>query len=66
MQYGMVSSKKGRSGHSTGYLLTLLVVTNSTCFYWLTLIKLQAFGPAALLKRDSSTGVFMWNFSNFQ
>ena len=30
------------------------------------LIKLQAFRPATLLKRDSNTGVIMWNLRNFQ
>ena len=28
----------------------------------LILTKLQAFGPTTLLKRDSNTGVFLWNF----
>ena len=29
------------------------------------LIKLQAWRPATLLKRDSNTGVLLWNFRNF-
>ena len=34
--------------------------------YWnLFLIKLQAWRPATLLKRDSNTGVFLWNLQNF-
>ena len=28
-------------------------------------VKLQAFRPSTLLKRDSDTGVFVWNFPNF-
>ena len=31
----------------------------------LFLLGLQAFRPAALLKRDSSTDVFLWNLQNF-
>ena len=31
----------------------------------LFLIKLQTFRPATLLKKDSSTGVFLWNFAKF-
>ena len=31
----------------------------------LFLIKLQAWRPAALLKRDSNTGAFLWNLRNF-
>ena len=31
----------------------------------LFLIGLQAFRPAALLKRDSNTDVFLWNLQNF-
>ena len=31
----------------------------------LFLTKLQAFRPATLLKRDSNTGVFLWNLRNF-
>ena len=31
----------------------------------LFLIKLQAWRPATLLKRDSNTGVFLWNLWNF-
>ena len=31
----------------------------------LFLIKLQAFRPAAFLKRDSNTGVFLWSLRNF-
>ena len=35
--------------------------------YWsLFLIKLQAIRPATLLKRNSSTGVFLWNLRNFK
>ena len=30
----------------------------------LFLIKLQAWTPAALLKRDPNTGAFLWNFQN--
>ena len=30
----------------------------------LFVIKLQAFSPATLLKRDSNTGVFLWNLWN--
>ena len=34
--------------------------------YWsLFLIKLQTWAPAALLKRDSKTGVFLWYLRNF-
>ena len=34
--------------------------------YWgLFSIKLQAFRPATLLKRDSNTVVFLWNLRNF-
>ena len=29
------------------------------------LIKLRAFRPATLLKRDSNTNIFVWNFQNF-
>ena len=32
----------------------------------LFLIKLHAWRPAALLKRDSKTDVFLWNLQNFQ
>ena len=31
----------------------------------LFLIKLKAWEPATLLKRDSNTGVFLWNLPNF-
>ena len=31
----------------------------------LFLIELQTFRPAALLKRDSNTNVFLWNLQNF-
>ena len=30
----------------------------------LVLIKLQALGPATLIKRDSNTGVFLWSLRN--
>ena len=29
------------------------------------LIELQAWGPANLLKRDSNTGILLWNLQNF-
>ena len=29
-------------------------------------VKLQVFRPVTLLKRDSSTGVFLWNLQNFK
>ena len=35
--------------------------------YWsLFLIKLQTFRSTTLLKRDSNTGVFLWNLQNFK
>ena len=43
------------------FLKVLLILQESTCFGVSFLIKLQVWGPAALLKRDFNTDVFLWN-----
>ena len=41
------------------------IITEKHLFWGLFLIKLQAFIPATLLKRNSSTGAFLWILRNF-
>ena len=42
----------------------LQISQENTCV-GVSLTKLQAFGSGTLLKRDSNTGVFLWNLQNF-
>ena len=41
------------------------IITEKHLFWGLFLIKLQAFSPATLLKRNSNTAAFLWILQNF-
>ena len=49
-----------------GVLKNFTSFTGKQLCWNLFLINLEVFRPAALLKRDSNTGVFLWNSWNFQ
>ena len=51
--------------HKIGALENFSNFTGKHLSRSLFLIKLQAWRPATLLKRDSDTGVFLWNLRNF-
>ena len=70
--YGRVSDKKmftrPISGNKTNFFFRLKNLANFTgkrLFWSLFLIKLQGWRSATLSKRDSNTGVFLWNLQNF-
>ena len=48
-----------------GALKNFTSYTGKHLCWSLILVKLQAWFAATLLKRDSNTGVFPWNFQNF-
>ena len=48
-----------------GVLKNFVIFTGKHLCWSLFLIKLQALRPAALLTRDSNTGVFLWILRNF-
>ena len=58
-------SEKYRSSRSQMFLKFFVNVTGKHLCWSLLLIKLQAWWPAILLKRDSNTSVFLWNLQNF-
>ena len=45
--------------------LKILQVSQENASVRVSLIKLQAWRPASLLKRGSNTGAFLWNLQNF-
>ena len=47
-----------------GILKNFANLTGKHMCWSLFLIKLQAWGPVTLLKRDSNTDVFLWNYQN--
>ena len=49
-----------------GVFKDLVNFTGKHLCWSLFLIKLQAWTPATLLKRDSNTGVFLWSLLHFQ
>ena len=55
-------SSNRRCSMKIGILKNLVKLTGKRLCWSLFLIKLQDFSPTILLKRDSSTGVFLWNF----
>ena len=58
-------NRRGQKQPFADVLKNFANFTGKHLFWILFLIKLQAFKPAALLKRDSNTGVFLWNLRNF-
>ena len=68
--FDAADDRKIRSSHSQmffkiGVLRTFPNFTKKDQCWNLFYIKLQAWKPATLLKRDSNTSVFLWNLSNF-
>ena len=47
------------------FLKILQYSQENTCFGVFFLIKMQAFNPETLLKRDPNTGAFLWILRNF-
>ena len=58
-------SSHGRYSVEKGVLKNFANFTGNTCVGVFSLIKLQVFRPATLLKRYSNKGVFLWNLQNF-
>ena len=58
-------SNHQRCSVKIGVLKNLGNFTGKHLYWSLFLIKLQIFRPAALLRRDSNTGFFLWNLWNF-
>ena len=58
-------SNHRRCSNKKGVLKNFAVFTGKHLCWNLLLIKLQAFRPATLLKRDSNKGVFLWILPNF-
>ena len=56
----MFKSSCSQISSKIGVLKNFEILTGKHLCWSLFLIKLQACKPATLLKRDSSTGVFLW------
>ena len=62
---GFFKSSRSHMFFKIGVLNNFTNFTGKYLCWSLLLIKLQVFRPATLLKRDSNTGVFLWNLWNF-
>ena len=60
-----IRSSRSQMFFKIGVLSTFPNFTKKDQCWNLFYIKLQAWKPATLLKRDSNTSVFLWNLSNF-
>ena len=60
-----VSTSTHRSIRSQMFIKIGVSISQESTCVGVSLITLQAFRPAILFKRDSSTGAFLWNLRNF-
>ena len=66
MQFGFQKYRSSRSMFfRIGVLKNFAMFTGKNLCWSLFLIKLQAWKPAILFKRDSKIGIFLWNLEKF-